>query len=115
MEYRDLDAHLLAPKRFVTLAYLNQVEQADYPALQESTGMSTPDVSKIIRDLEERGLVQVVKQRKDRYGHTVVRLSPEGQKQFGKLLRTLVDTAGQRPSFRQQKPARTHSEREVSG
>ncbi len=96
MRYRDLDAHLLAPKRFVTLAHLNQVEQADYPALQESTGMSTPDLSRIIRDLEDRRLVEVSKQRKNRYGYTVVRLSPEGQKQFGTLLRTLTETAGHR-------------------
>ena len=95
MGYHDLDPHLLAPKRFVTLAHLNQVEQADYPALQESTGMSTPDLSKIIRDLEEKGLVVVTKQRKNRYGHTVVRLSPDGQKQFGRLLRTLNETAGE--------------------
>ncbi|MGO1536894.1 MAG: transcriptional regulator [Yaniella sp.] len=94
MKYHDLDSHLLAPKRFVTLAHLSQVEQADYPALQESTGISTPDLSKIIRDLEDRELVVVIKQRKDRYSHTVVRLSPEGQKQFGQLLRTLNETAG---------------------
>lgn len=94
MGYRDLDPHLLAPKRFVTLAHLNQVEQADYPALQESTGMSTPDLSKIIRDLEEKRLVMVSKQRKDRYGHTVVRLSEEGREQFAQLLRTLNETAG---------------------
>lgn len=115
MGYQDLDAHLLAPKRFVTLAYLNQVEQADYPALQEATGMSTPDLSKIIRGLEESGLLQVAKQRKNRYSHTVVRLSPEGQKQFAKLLRTLTDTAGQRPSPRQQKLPRKYSEGEMSG
>ncbi|NUL49196.1 transcriptional regulator [Cellulosimicrobium funkei] len=95
MGYQHLDPHLLAPKRFVTLAHLNQVEQADYPALQEVTGMSTPDLSKIIRDLEERGLVQVSKQRRNRYGHTLVRLSTEGQQRFRKLLRTLRETAGQ--------------------
>lgn len=95
MGYQDLDPHLLAPKRFVTLAYLNQVEQADYPALQEATGMSTPDLSKIIRDLEERDLVQVSKERKDRYGYTLVRLSDNGRRRFGSLLATLNRTAGQ--------------------
>lgn len=97
MRYHDLDAHLLAPKRFVTLAHLNQVEQADYPGLQEVTGMSTPDLSKAIRDLEERGLVEVTKQRKNRYGYTVVRLSSEGRKRFGRLLQTLTETADRRP------------------
>ncbi|MEE6281550.1 transcriptional regulator [Georgenia sunbinii] len=94
MTYQELDPHLLAPKRFVTLAHLNQVEQADYPALQESTGLSTPDLSKIIRDLEERGLVEVTKERKNRYGHTLVRLSDEGEKRFRELLRTLNEVAG---------------------
>ena len=89
MSYQDLDPHLLAPKRFVTLAYLHQVEQADYPALQSSTALSATDLSKIIRDLEERGLVEVTKGRKNRYGHTLVRLSVEGEKRFKKLLRNL--------------------------
>ncbi|ROR72163.1 transcriptional regulator [Bogoriella caseilytica] len=95
MSYQNLDPHLLAPKRFVTLAHLHQVEQADYPALQESTGMSTPDLSKIIRDLEERDLVEVTKGRKNRYGHTLVRLSTSGEQAFAQLLRTLNETAGQ--------------------
>lgn len=95
MSYHDLDPHLLAPKRFVTLAYLNQVEHADYPALQESTGLTTIDLSKILRDLEERGLVQVTKERKNRYGHTLVRLTPDGEKKFRQLLQVLNRTAGQ--------------------
>lgn len=94
MSYHDLDPHLVAPKRFVTLAHLSQVEQADYPALTESTGMTTADLSKIVRDLEERGLVEVTKGRKNRYGHTLIRLSKEGQRQFTQLLRTLNETAG---------------------
>lgn len=95
MSYQDLDAHLLAPKRFVTLAHLNQVEKADYPALQESTGLSTPDMSKVIRDLEERGLVIVRKERRNRYGRTVVKLSGHGEKTFRHLLRALNQAAGQ--------------------
>lgn len=97
MGYQDLDAHLLAPKRFVTLAHLNQVEQADFPGLQEVTAMTSPDLSKIIRDLEERGLVEVTKQRRNRYGHTVVRLSTEGRTQFTRLLQALTRTAGRLP------------------
>jgi DNA-binding MarR family transcriptional regulator len=95
MTFRDIDAHLIAPKRFVTLAHLHQVEQADYPALQEATDLSTPDLSKIIRDLEERGLVHVTKERRTRYGVTVVRLTPEGQETFKELLTTLNRIAGQ--------------------
>ncbi|MDR7382128.1 transcriptional regulator [Promicromonospora iranensis] len=95
MTFRDIDAHLIAPKRFVTLAHLHQVEQADYPALQEATALSTPDLSKIIRDLEERGLVLVTKERRTRYGATVVRLTPEGQEAFKKLLNALNRIAGQ--------------------
>lgn len=92
MSYQDLDAHLLAPKRFVTLAHLHQVEQADYPALQESTGLSITDLSKTIRDLEERGMVEVSKVRKNRYGHTLVKLSDDGGKRFKQLLRNLNRT-----------------------
>ncbi|MGR6900066.1 transcriptional regulator [Glutamicibacter sp. BSL13] len=94
MSYTEINAHLVAPKRFVTMAHLNQVEQADYPALQESTGLSVSDLSKILRDLEERGLVEISKERRTRYGATLVRLSPQGKKTFGNLLATLNRIAG---------------------
>ncbi len=94
MTYTEIDAHLVAPKRFVTISYLSQVEQADYPALQEATGLSTPDLSKILKDLEERGLVEITKERRTRYGSTRVRLSPSGQKTFKNLLATLNRIAG---------------------
>lgn len=95
MGYRELDAHLVAPKRFVTLAHLHQVEQADYAALQEATGLTTSDLSRIVGDLEDRGLVMVSKERKNRYVNTVVRLSVDGHTQFKQLLRTLNRVAGQ--------------------
>ncbi|MCC3268072.1 transcriptional regulator [Arthrobacter gengyunqii] len=95
MVHTELDAHLVAPKRFVTMAHLNQVEQADYSSLQQTTGLSSPDLSKIIRDLEERGLVEVTKERRSRYGTTLVRLTPQGQKTFKALLTTINRIAGQ--------------------
>ncbi|GGF33342.1 hypothetical protein GCM10010922_05620 [Microbacterium sorbitolivorans] len=94
MAYTDIDPHLVAPKRFVTLSHLSQVEQADYPALQESTDLSMPDLSKILRDLEERGLVEISKERKNRYGSTLVRLTPEGRRTFRNLIETLNRIAG---------------------
>ncbi|MGP6171028.1 transcriptional regulator [Microbacterium sp. A204] len=94
MSYAEIDAHLVAPKRFVTLSHLSQVEQADYSALQETTGLSKPDLSKILRDLEERGLVEVSKERKNRYGTTLIRLTPEGRGTFRELVTTLNRIAG---------------------
>lgn len=94
MAYTELDAHLVAPKRFVTMAHLNQVENADYPALQDTTGLSTPDLSKIVRDLEERELVKVTKERRSRYGTTLVALTPKGRKTFTELLATINRIAG---------------------
>lgn len=94
MAYTDIDPHLVAPKRFVTLSHLSQVEQADYPALQESTDLSMPDLSKILRDLEERGLVEISKDRKNRYGATLARLTPEGRRTFRNLIETLNRIAG---------------------
>lgn len=94
MSYAEIDAHLVAPKRFVTLSHLSQVEQADYPALQGSTGLSMPDLSKILRDFEERGLVEISKQRTNRYGTTLVRLTAEGRTTFRDLVSTLNRIAG---------------------
>ncbi|WP_291279489.1 transcriptional regulator [Galactobacter sp.] len=76
------------------MSHLNHVEQADYPALQVATGLSMPDLSKILRDLEERGLVRITKERRSRYGATLASLTPEGQKTFRKLVDTLNRIAG---------------------
>lgn len=94
MSYTEIDAHLVAPKRFVTMSHLSQVEQADYPALQETTGLSMPDLSEILRDLEERGLIEITKERRTRYGNTLVRLSPAGKQTFKNLVTTLNRIAG---------------------
>ncbi|PBB09697.1 transcriptional regulator [Tessaracoccus rhinocerotis] len=94
MSYAEIDAHLVAPKRFVTLSYLSQVEQADFPALQDTTGLSMPDLSKILRDLEDRGLVEISKERKNRYGTTLVQLTPDGRRTFLNLVATLNRIAG---------------------
>ena len=95
MGFQSIDAHLVAPKRFVTLAHLNQVEVSDFATLQEVTGLTASDLSKIIRDLEEREIVKVSKERKNRYGTTLIRLSPEGRKTFRNLLLTLNQLAGE--------------------
>lgn len=95
MNYQELDPLLLAPKRFVTLAHLNQVERADFPGLQKSTGLSTTDLSKVLKDLETRGLVHVSKERKERYGVTLVCISDSGQRTFKKLVKTLNRIAGE--------------------
>lgn len=94
MSYAEIDAHLVAPKRFVTLSHLSQVEQADFPALQDTTGLSMTDLSKILRDLEGRGLVEISKERKNRYGTTLVRLTPDGIRTFLNLVATLNRIAG---------------------
>lgn len=96
MKYQELDPLLLAPKRFVTLAHLNQVEQTDFLTLQETTGLSTTDMSKILKDLDTRGLVHLSKERKERYGVTLVCLSETGQRTFKKLMQTLNRLAGEK-------------------
>ncbi|MFJ2351382.1 transcriptional regulator [Glutamicibacter sp. NPDC087673] len=95
MNYQELDPLLLAPKRFVTLAHLSQVEQADFAGLQAATGLPTADLSKILKDLENRELIHLSKERKDRYGITLVRLSETGQRTFKKLMKTLNRIAGE--------------------
>ncbi|MGH3654898.1 transcriptional regulator [Glutamicibacter sp.] len=95
MNYRELDPLLLSPKRFVTLAHLSQVEQADFAGLQEATELPTTDLSKILKDLENRELIHISKERKYRYGITRVRLSDSGQRTFKKLMKTLNRIAGE--------------------
>lgn len=52
------------------------------------------DLSKILRDLEDRGLVEISKERKNRYGTTLVRLTPDGRRTFLNLVATLNRIAG---------------------
>ncbi|MGO3846262.1 transcriptional regulator [Agrococcus casei] len=95
MAFAEIDAHLVAPKRFATLGFLNQVERADFSTLQTATDLTAPDLSKIVRDLEDRKLVAVTKERRTRYGTTVVEMTPDGRATFKNLLATLNRIAGQ--------------------
>lgn len=52
------------------------------------------DLSKVLRDLEDRGLVEISKERKNRYGTTLVRLTPQGRVTFRDLVTTLNRIAG---------------------
>lgn len=89
MSYAEIEAHMVTPKRFATLSHLSQIEQTDYVALQETTGLSTPNPPKVLRDLEDQGLMEISKELENRYGTTLVRLTPEGRGTFGNPATTL--------------------------
>lgn len=85
----DLQRALFSPPRFKTLGFLTQVEESDYPSIQEFTGLSLPDVSRAIGFLDEHNLVHVRKERNGRYPLTVVSASDTGRAEFRMLLKEL--------------------------
>ncbi len=80
------ERELLVLPRFKVLGFLCQVDESDYPSLKEFTGLSTPDISKAIGFLEDRGLAQVRKEKNGRYAQTVVRATERGVRTFRSLL-----------------------------
>lgn len=85
----DLQRALFSPPRFKTLGFLTQVEESDYPSIQEFTGLSLPDVSRAVGFLDEQKLVHVSKGRNGRYPVTVVSASAAGRSEFHRLLKEL--------------------------
>jgi len=80
------ERELLVLPRFKVLGFLCQVDESDYPSLKEFTGLNTPDISKAIGFLEDRGLVQVRKEKSGRYSQTIVRATEQGVRVFRSLL-----------------------------
>ncbi|MGO3884701.1 MAG: transcriptional regulator [Mycetocola sp.] len=89
MRDSDLERALFVRPRFKTLGFLVQVEESDYPSIQDYTGLSLPDLSKAVSFLNENGLVHVRKEREGRYQVTIVRASDDGVRAFRRMLKEL--------------------------
>lgn len=85
----ELQRALFSPPRFKTLGFLVQVEESDYPSIQEFTGLSISDISRAVGFLDEHDLVHVSKERNGRYPVTVVSASEAGRAEFRLLLKDL--------------------------
>lgn len=84
----DLKA-LFSPPRFKVLGFLSQVEVTDYPTIEEFTGLSVPEISRVVGYLQEHGLAHATKEAKGRYTVTMVAASDLGRKRFRELWREL--------------------------
>jgi len=80
------ERELLVLPRFKVLGFLCQVDESDYRSLEKFTGLTTPDISKAVGFLDDRGLVEVRKERSGRYSQTIVRATGDGVKAFRSLL-----------------------------
>lgn len=89
MSDETLDRSLFTPPRFKVLGFLVQVEESDYPSIQEFTGLSTPDISRAVSYLDDARLVRVRKELKGRYPYTVVQATDVGRRRFKALISSL--------------------------
>lgn len=81
-------------QRFKIMGYLCQVENANYGAIREFTGLSDPEISRTVKALQEKEYVYVHKDRSGKYAETVVRATSQGRKEFLLLVSTLRKYAG---------------------
>ena len=89
MNTPEINKDLWSPTRFRITSYLYQVTAADFPTLQEVTQTSKSDLSRNIKQLSDGGYLKVKKQRKGRYGATIVYLTEYGNSEYSKLLKSL--------------------------
>ncbi|UNX53751.1 transcriptional regulator [Georgenia sp. TF02-10] len=77
---------MFSPPRFKVLGFLYQVEESDYPSIQQYTDLTVPEISRTVGNLDDAGWVRVRKERNGRYSQTVVQATDEGRKVFRELL-----------------------------
>lgn len=91
----DIDRLIHEPSRFLIIAHLYVVENADFLFLIRQTGMTWGNLSAHLSKLEAAGYVAIEKEFLDKKPHTTVRLTEEGRNSFEnyrKHMRSVLDS-----------------------
>jgi DNA-binding MarR family transcriptional regulator len=91
----DVDRLIHEPSRFLILAHLYVVENADFLFLIRQTGMTWGNLSAHLSKLEAAGYVAIEKEFLDKKPHTMIRLTDEGRNSFEnyrKHMRNVLDS-----------------------
>lgn len=87
--FKALDPVLHSQLRLAIISLLMREKEADFSVLKERTGASAGNLSVQINKLREAGYIDVTKDFKDNYPHTICKLTEAGSKAFELYVKSL--------------------------
>jgi DNA-binding MarR family transcriptional regulator len=87
--FKELDPMLHSQLRLAIISMLMRENEAEFTMLKEKTQASSGNLSVQINKLREAGYIEVVKDFKDNYPHTICRITPTGSQAFEQYVKSL--------------------------
>jgi DNA-binding transcriptional ArsR family regulator len=87
--FKDLDPILHSQLRLAIISLLMREKEADFSVLKERTEATAGNLSVQINKLREAGYIDVVKDFKDNYPHTICKITATGAKAFESYVKSL--------------------------
>ena len=86
----EIDRTVHEPARLMILAYLSEVESADFQFIANQTGLTRGNLSSHMTRLEEAGYIEVTKEFVDRVPRTLLRATKKGRVALKQYKRNLL-------------------------
>jgi DNA-binding transcriptional ArsR family regulator len=87
--FKDLDPMLHSQLRLAIISLLMREKEADFSVLKERTDATAGNLSVQINKLREAGYLEVTKDFKDNYPHTICKITDAGSKAFELYVKSL--------------------------
>ncbi|MEO6963337.1 MAG: transcriptional regulator [Puia sp.] len=87
--FKDLDPVLHSQLRLAIVSLLMSDQEAEFTSIRERTRATAGNLSVQINKLREAGYIDVEKDFKDNYPHTLCRITTAGRKAFDNYVKSL--------------------------
>ena len=87
--FKELDPILHSQLRLAIISLLMREKEADFAILKERTEATAGNLSVQINKLREAGYIEVTKDYKDNYPHTICKITEAGLKAFNLYVKSL--------------------------
>jgi DNA-binding MarR family transcriptional regulator len=87
--FKDLDPMLHSQLRLAIVSLLMREREADFTRMREKIHATAGNLSVQINKLREAGYIEVVKDFKDNYPHTICKITSSGSKAFDQYVKSL--------------------------
>jgi DNA-binding MarR family transcriptional regulator len=96
-QFRDLDPVLHSQLRLAIISLLMREKESDFSILKDRTKATAGNLSVQINKLREAGYIDVVKDFKDNYPHTICKITVSGSKAFEQYVKSLQSYVSLKP------------------
>lgn len=96
-QFKDLDPMLHSQLRLAIISLLLRDKESDFSVLKDRTKATAGNLSVQINKLRDAGYIEVIKDFKDNYPHTICRITASGSKAFDQYVKSLQSYLSLRP------------------